>query len=60
MPIQIVNVDCLTDEFIRGVDDELLLQTYGVKAFGTVEIFLNKIKDKMVRYTMMKSAFQLM
>lgn len=60
MSIQIANVDCLTDEFIASIDSEQLSQAYGVKAFGGVDLFLKKIKDKSVRYLMMKKVVQIM
>ena len=45
----------LTNEFILEISNELFTTTMAYVAFENKQIFINKIHDKQVRYTMLKN-----
>jgi len=53
--IKITSYDDLTDEFILEVSDKLFQNTLGYNAFKSKKIFVNKIKDKHLRYNFLKN-----
>lgn len=57
--IQVQSKEDLTNEFILEIDDVLFIQTMAYKTFGNKQLFVNKIRDLMVRYKMMNNIIQL-
>ena len=49
----------LTNEFIFEISHELFTTTMAYNAFTQKQIFVNKIHDKQVRYTMLKNILQI-
>ncbi len=49
----------LTDQFILEINDNLFVTTVAYSSFGTKQMFVNKIHDTQVRYTMLKNILQL-
>ena len=52
--------DDLTDEFILEISNELFITTMAYNAFKNKQILINKIRDRKVRYTMLKNILQVM
>ncbi len=52
---KIYNVNELTNEFVLNISNEAFIQTQAFNTFGKKDIFINKIHDQSVRYTMLKN-----
>lgn len=44
----------MTDEQVMAMDDALFMQTQAFRAFGTKQLFIQKIHDQVVRLSMLK------
>ncbi len=53
--LEIKLYDDLTNEFILEISDELFATTMAYNTFKNKHIFINKIHDRQVRYTMLKN-----
>jgi hypothetical protein len=53
--LAIKQYDDLTNDFILEISNELFTTTMAYCAFKNKQMFMNKIHDKHVRYTMLKN-----
>ena len=59
VPLNITSTENLTDAFILEISDELFARTMAYTAFKSKQLFINKINDLNVRYSMIKNIVQI-